>query len=206
MRYNWSPAILKYCLRYKKHNKTYHQYIYNKRSRGRELDWHSVKPKAFIFNAKSLMNMVKSKEDKQQTFSSRTIHQSVVRLLTLIQEKTDVFKDLIALNNFSARPVFSSLPITCLCEYNHMPSGSQWMHNTLDSLRFFLVSIIFVRVVTWSMVLLFFLYSFCPSSNILKTSPSKTKKISDKNSDIFSYFCSKHRLWILVRTASARRF
>ena len=23
---------------------------------------------------------------------------------------------------------------------------------------------------------------------------------------IFSYFCSKHRLWVLVRTASARRF
>ena len=31
-------------------------------------------------------------------------------------------------------------------------------------------------------------------------------KFSDKkNSDIFSYFCSKHRLLELVRTASARR-
>ena len=26
-----------------------------------------------------------------------------------------------------------------------------------------------------------------------------------KKSYIFSYFCSKHRVWVLVRTASARR-
>ena len=31
-------------------------------------------------------------------------------------------------------------------------------------------------------------------------------KFSDKDSDIFSYFCSKHKLWVLVRTASPRRF
>ena len=35
---------------------------------------------------------------------------------------------------------------------------------------------------------------------------SENWKFSDKNSDIFSHFCSKHRLWVLVRTASARRF
>ena len=35
---------------------------------------------------------------------------------------------------------------------------------------------------------------------------TKNWKFSDKNSDIFSYFCSKHRLWVLVRTASLRRF
>ena len=35
---------------------------------------------------------------------------------------------------------------------------------------------------------------------------SKNGKFSDKNSDSFSYFCSKHRLWVLVRTASPRRF
>ena len=34
----------------------------------------------------------------------------------------------------------------------------------------------------------------------------KLKTFRYKNSDIFSYFCSKHRLWVLVRTASARRF
>ena len=28
------------------------------------------------------------------------------------------------------------------------------------------------------------------------------RKFSDKDSDIFSYFCSKHRLWVLVRTTS----
>ena len=38
-------------------------------------------------------------------------------------------------------------------------------------------------------------------SNILKISPPKTESFQIKNSDIFSYFCSKHRLWVLVRTA-----
>ena len=49
---------------------------------------------------------------------------------------------------------------------------------------------------------------------IRKTRPSKytenftTKqwKFSDKRIWYFSYFCSQHRLWVLVRTASARRF
>ena len=35
---------------------------------------------------------------------------------------------------------------------------------------------------------------------------SKNWKFSDKKIWYFSYFCSKHRLWVLVRTASARRF
>ena len=35
---------------------------------------------------------------------------------------------------------------------------------------------------------------------------SKNRKFSGKNSDIFSYFCSKHRLWVLVRTVSVRRY
>ena len=35
---------------------------------------------------------------------------------------------------------------------------------------------------------------------------SKNWKFSDKKRWCFSYFCSKHRLWVLVRTASARRF
>ena len=43
-------------------------------------------------------------------------------------------------------------------------------------------------------------------SNILKISPPKTKSFQLKTSDIFSYFCSKHRLRVLVRTASLRRF
>ena len=43
-------------------------------------------------------------------------------------------------------------------------------------------------------------------SNILKILPPKNWKFSDKNLRYFSYFCSKHRLWVLVRTASARRF
>ena len=43
-------------------------------------------------------------------------------------------------------------------------------------------------------------------SNILKMLPPKNENFQIKNLDIFSYFCSKHRLWVLVRTASARRF
>ena len=43
-------------------------------------------------------------------------------------------------------------------------------------------------------------------SNILKFLQPKTGKFSDKKFKYFSYFCSKHRLWVLVRTASARRF
>ena len=34
----------------------------------------------------------------------------------------------------------------------------------------------------------------------------KNWKFSDKKLWYFSYFCSKHRLWVHVRTASARRF
>ena len=40
-------------------------------------------------------------------------------------------------------------------------------------------------------------------SNILTT---KNWKFLDKKFWYFSYFCSKHRLWVLVRTASARQF
>ena len=43
-------------------------------------------------------------------------------------------------------------------------------------------------------------------SNILKILPPKNEKFSDKEICCFSYFCSKHRLWVLVRTASTRRF
>ena len=43
-------------------------------------------------------------------------------------------------------------------------------------------------------------------SNTLKILPPKIGKFSDKKFWYFSYFCSKHRLWVLVRTASARRF
>ena len=34
---------------------------------------------------------------------------------------------------------------------------------------------------------------------------TKNENFQIKKTDIFSYFCSKHRLWVLVRTASARR-
>ena len=35
---------------------------------------------------------------------------------------------------------------------------------------------------------------------------TKNGKISRQTLRYFSYFCSKHRLWVLVRTASSRRF
>ena len=43
-------------------------------------------------------------------------------------------------------------------------------------------------------------------SSILKILQPKNWKFSDKNSDIFLISAQKHRLWVLVRTASPRRF
>ena len=43
-------------------------------------------------------------------------------------------------------------------------------------------------------------------SNVLKILHPKNENSQIKISDIFSYFCSKHRLRVLVRTASPRRF
>ena len=43
-------------------------------------------------------------------------------------------------------------------------------------------------------------------SNILKIYNPKKENFQIKKIWYFSYFCSKYRLWILVRTASARRF
>ena len=44
-------------------------------------------------------------------------------------------------------------------------------------------------------------------SNILKClPPNKKYKFSDKHSEIFPIYAQKNRLWVLVRTASARRF
>ena len=44
-------------------------------------------------------------------------------------------------------------------------------------------------------------------SNIVKIlPPQEIKKNQIKYSDISSYFCSNHRLWVLVRTASSRGF
>ena len=40
----------------------------------------------------------------------------------------------------------------------------------------------------------------------LENFTSKNWKFSDRKLLYFSYFCSKHRLWVLVRTASPRRF
>ena len=45
-----------------------------------------------------------------------------------------------------------------------------------------------------------------PFKNTEKFTTKINWKFSDKDSDIFSYFCSKHRLWVPVRTASPRRF
>ena len=48
-------------------------------------------------------------------------------------------------------------------------------------------------------------YENTPIQMYRKFHLQKTEIFQIKNSDIFSYFCSKHRLWVLVRTASARR-
>ena len=43
-------------------------------------------------------------------------------------------------------------------------------------------------------------------SNTLKILQPKNEKFQIKNSDIFHISAQKHRLWVLVRTASLRRF
>ena len=43
-------------------------------------------------------------------------------------------------------------------------------------------------------------------SNILKISPPKTDNFQIKTLIFLSYFCSKHRLWVLIRTALMRQF
>ena len=43
-------------------------------------------------------------------------------------------------------------------------------------------------------------------SNILNTLPPKNENFQIKQFWYSAYFCSKHRLWVLVRTASPRRF
>ena len=42
-------------------------------------------------------------------------------------------------------------------------------------------------------------------SHILKILPPKNENFQIKNSDIIFIFCSKHRMWVLVRTASLSR-
>ena len=49
-------------------------------------------------------------------------------------------------------------------------------------------------------------YENTPILIILKSPPPKTENFQIKKLWYFSYFCSKHRLWVLVRTASVRRF
>ena len=56
------------------------------------------------------------------------------------------------------------------------------------------------------LLLLFFTIMKTLQFKYIENFTTKNWKFSDKNSDIFVYFCSKHRLWELVGTASARRF
>ena len=54
-----------------------------------------------------------------------------------------------------------------------------------------------------------YMVSFITKTRLFKYIENVTTtnwKFSDKNSDIFSYFCSKYRLRVLVTTDSARRF
>ena len=50
------------------------------------------------------------------------------------------------------------------------------------------------------------MYEYITKTRLLKYTKNFTTKkwkFSNKNSDVFLYFCSKHRLCVLVRTASA---
>ena len=61
---------------------------------------------------------------------------------------------------------------------------------------------------TWMRLLIRFFFALRKHAytNIQKISPPKTENFHIKKLRYFSYFCSKRRLWVLVRTASERRF
>ena len=96
---------------------------------------------------------------------------------------------------------------------NHLTLGARpaQMHgHNYTSLPILTISERSLKVKEWHRVI----YKYNPDSmvlrkhaysNIQKISPPKTEKFQTKNW-YFSYFCSKHRLWVLVRTASSRRF
>ena len=77
-----------------------------------------------------------------------------------------------------------------------VPAGVRCPENTSSG------SLIGTRVLWWQC------YSLRKHaySNIWRNSTYKNWKFSDKKLWYISYFCSEHRLWVLVRTASARRF
>ena len=61
----------------------------------------------------------------------------------------------------------------------------------------------------WNLSHIFCTFLFITKTRLFKYIEifiSKNWKFSDKKLWYFSYFCSKHRLWVLIRTASARRF
>ena len=58
----------------------------------------------------------------------------------------------------------------------------------------------------YQLPLTYFHYENTPIQIYWKLYNQKKRKFSDKKFWYFSYFCSKHRLWVLVRTASVRRF
>ena len=51
-----------------------------------------------------------------------------------------------------------------------------------------------------------FHYENMPIQIYRKFHLQKTESFQIKKNSYFSYFCSKHRLWVPVRTASERRF
>ena len=105
---------------------------------------------------------------------------------------------------------FTTISNTVLCFYRFL-----FMHFEVSCLAIgvSLIVLILLRCQSaylfWYLVfLLIFFYSLQKQaySNILKFLPPKQENFQIKKSWYFSYFCSKHRLWVLVRTASARRF
>ena len=105
---------------------------------------------------------------------------------------------------------------TSYCTWMEMQSEKKCKSNAaLCRIRWQLCCFTIVRRISSERQMISTLYTVCRClilttlrkhaySNILWTSPPKMKTFRWKI--LVSYFFSKHKLWVLVRTASARRF
>ena len=92
---------------------------------------------------------------------------------------------------------YSLFPMTTFIEFIFKYNANEWLISGSCTPAFLDRAYLFVFRHIITKALLF---------KYIENFTTKKGKFPDKNSDIFSYFCSKHRLWVLVRTASARRF
>ena len=76
------------------------------------------------------------------------------------------------------------------------------MHIVKGSMKKSILYAVLTTTTTWLMLTITETCLF----KYLNFTTKKNEYFQIKDSDNFSYFCSKHRLWVFVRTASPRRF